>query len=94
MKKSLIITLIIISTLFYNIAYSKPMKGGPHRGPMPTRHMGMRHMPPPPPPHVMYGLRRPHPFVYVNSSYCPIGCNCINYSTFSPRSSFGFAISI
>ncbi len=94
MRKKLLIILFLFSTLIYSTAYAGP-KGGPHKGPRPPRgHMGIHHMPPPPPPRVMYGLHRPHPFVYMGSSYCPIGCNCINYSTFTPRSSFGFAISI
>ncbi len=93
MRKILIITLLLFSTLLYTTAYAGP-KGGPHKGPKPPRgHMGIHHMPPPHA-HVMYGYRRPHPFVYMGNTYCPIGCSCINYSSFTPRSSFGFAISI
>ena len=93
MRKILIITFLLTSTFLYASAYSRPMKGGPHGRHRPPRGP-MHHMAPPPPPHhrMMFGPRH-RSFIYYNS-YCPIGCNCINYSTITPRSSFGFAISI
>ncbi len=92
MKKNLLITLLLTFTLLVNTAYSRPLKGEPHKGPKPPRGP-MHHMAPPMPPHHHYYGPRHRSFIYYNS-YCPIGCNCINYSTITPRSSFGFAISI